>query len=255
MFSRSVRKCVNELQSLYMQGFIDYPRVDNDYLEPFETMELYPHKPLERLNRSLMPIKNQTLPLNKRNALLYLSQEGLIAPSQAYDYAATIDEYFDEVLEVRDAKMEETLSQVFSLLDDFLSANIGANSKEEQKRVVAQIDNEIYESLKKDDKIAFFSNEIFSFMPNCVTSQRKKKRTPKEIKKSFFDMMSEKEKERYKEELEFRHHRYIDECIKSFQGVQIEIEVNSCLTSEKNSEDVKPKKGIFVDKFKNYLKG
>jgi len=79
------------LESLYRSGLIDYPRVDNDYINDFP-YDLYPHQPLPKFEGDYLfqPFEEKELELNDKTILLELSNRRLITPANSLKILKTI---------------------------------------------------------------------------------------------------------------------------------------------------------------------
>jgi hypothetical protein len=91
------------LNQLYRRGIIEYPRVDNDYIQD-KPFTLYPHPPLypksnpenRKKNFFLSPLNDDEIDLNRRTYLLRLSNLRLITPATAPRYYRKLEEFFEE---------------------------------------------------------------------------------------------------------------------------------------------------------------
>ena len=65
-FKKDVKKCLNSLQINYASGNINYPRVENDYIENENCYELVAHLPMSQSNKKgFKPIKKEYGKKNK----------------------------------------------------------------------------------------------------------------------------------------------------------------------------------------------
>lgn len=98
-------KAYNTLDNLYRTGEIIYPRVDCSYIvdKPFDR---YPHPEIKttspiKFGMYLRPLLKPYYPLNKKTALLHLSNKRICTPSNAYSTFQFIDSYFDYTLQLK----------------------------------------------------------------------------------------------------------------------------------------------------------
>jgi len=116
---KRLKKGVNSLNASYYSGLIAYPRVDNTYIRPEFSLDLFPHPPISR--RIYKPlIKKDSIRINKDEMMLYLSSTRVITPRQIESTFDYIDYYLDDLLEARTKVRETEALKMISLLNDFL---------------------------------------------------------------------------------------------------------------------------------------
>ncbi|WP_172198561.1 hypothetical protein [Campylobacter sp. RM16188] len=214
-YAKKVKKYMNELQADYSAGFINYSRVENNYMPPEEAFELIPHKSLTPFNKALSPIKETELPLNKKNALLFLSQNRLITPSQAVNYAETLDEYFDNDLNFINENKKLELDRLFALMTKFLSAKLKTQELKTQENEIKSRYSKIYDSSRQIN-VGFYAVKSMTFFPN-IDGQSKKKRSPLEVRDSFWYKKYQEKKRLENEEALIERFEYLEECLLDFR--------------------------------------
>ena len=94
--NKSVASAVMKLQSLYYQGHIPYPRVDNDYIQD-KPYNLYPHPNLREYGfkgKLIMPLEKKEYRFSYKTLWLHLNNERLITPSTIMYYDTQLNKFF-----------------------------------------------------------------------------------------------------------------------------------------------------------------
>lgn len=94
--NKSVASAVMKLQSLYYQGYIPYPRVDNDYIQD-KPYNLYPHPNLREYGfkgKLIMPLEKKEYRFSYKTLWLHLNNERLITPSTIMYYDTQLNKFF-----------------------------------------------------------------------------------------------------------------------------------------------------------------
>lgn len=220
---QNVKKAVNYLQSDYISGYINYPRVENNYIPSEKAHELVAHSPLKQRGGNYAPIANSELSFNKENALLFLNQERLLNPSMCLSYAEMIDEYFDDNLSLLPGKRTEII-ELLGLLKIFLAEKLGIENLDEQERAVKNLSDQIYFNNQKSSMVFYEVKGIKFFQ----MSSTKKKREPLEVLESVWLKKYKDKKIKDKKDLLVRLD-YLAECNTHFkqktQDMQKRIEV------------------------------
>lgn len=176
-FHKQVKKSMNELQASYQAGLQNYPRVENTYIKNNDTFDFFPHKPLKPYSIFLTPIKKQKIKLNKKTSLLFLSEQRMITPAQADDFAKTIDEFFDADLNFINNNKKLELQNLFTLVNKFLENEFKTRDAVEQKNKFININKNIYKQNKLDNLIKFYRVPKIKLIP----MGNKKTTSPTEI--------------------------------------------------------------------------
>ena len=243
-FKREVKKAMNKLQVEYMSGNIDYPRVENSYIEPQNIFELVPHLPMRMTTAVFGPIKNKRLTLNKKTSLLFLSQKRLINPSQAISYAETIDEFFDEKLQFINNQKQEEFRQLYQMMQVFLSARLNLQSSTNIEETVKDKYAAIYNEPKKSS-IGFYKVDTL-FFSSIGNNNGKKRRTPVEVANSYLYKKNKRAKELINENFERR--QYLEECFVDFMHKSDENRTQALL----NSQNINKTQNIAFDRLKQF---
>jgi hypothetical protein len=112
----SAERGMRVLESLYHSSFIDYPRVDNDYITE-KPYDLYPHKPIRWQGEFFEPFQEDFLPLSDKTILLELSNRRLITPANSLSTLITLRKIFTPQLKPR-KKYRKLVEFVLSELSD-----------------------------------------------------------------------------------------------------------------------------------------
>ena len=214
-FKKDVKKCLNSLQINYASGNINYPRVENDYIENENCYELVAHLPMSQSNKKgFKPIKKEFLNLSKPSGLLLLNQARLANPSNVLSMAETMDEYFDSEMNVVSEEKEKEITELFRLARKFLAQKFIEKEKITQERLYTNKEKSVYKD--KDKKISFYKCNSLQFFTDALGSSGKKKRSPDEVRKSYASRLKKEEREKKEKEL-LRHYEYLAECLEDFR--------------------------------------
>ncbi len=242
-FKRQIKNAMNKLQVWYMSGGIEYPRVENNYFEPQKTFDLVPHLPMRMITTSFSPIKNKELPLNKKNSLLFLSQKRLVNPSQAVNYAESIDEYFDDNLNFINQQKQEEFRQLYKMMLDFLSNRLKIENEAQIEEAVKDRYAAIYNE-PKNSSIGFYNINTLFF--STITNNSSKRRTPIEVANSYLYKKNKRTSELINEN--FERKQYLEECFADFMQKSEENKRQAAL----NSQNVSKARNIAIDRLKKY---
>lgn len=246
-YVKQVKKYTQELQGDYLANLQDYPRVDNSFIERYELHDLTPHKELFAFNNSLSPIKQKELKLNKKNALLFLSQERLVSPSQAETYAESIDKYFDSELNFKSESLQKEVEILYSLFSDFMKENKNIHTQEEQEIFIKSNYSEIFTENKKTNT-GFYKIESVKLFPN-ITNSKKKRRSPISLLDVFMEEEHKKKKKK-KIEDEFKRTRRLDEALRDFLKKNEEKKQEILLQNQKIKK-INEENNAFLKKYSN----
>ena len=143
----SVKKSINLLQKLYMNGLVPYPRVSNDFeKKPF--FQLFPHPALPILKDINEPIKfdnpSKEIKVNKKTSLLFLSIIKIARPSTLEKTADKIDEFLDDNLDFINEKKRMEMIKIQELYLNFIKEN-SLTEKE-----LIESGNDLYSEMNKN---------------------------------------------------------------------------------------------------------
>lgn len=165
-----VKKSINILQKLYMNGLIPYPRVGNDF-ELKSYYQLFPHPPLPILNGINEPIKKEKIQVNKKSSLLFLNLLSIIKPSRIEKISEKIDDFFDEELQFINVEQQKILMEISSQFDVFLQ------TKNLTEKDLISLSNSYYaEDNKTMFEMTFKLYEFNKFIFNKENKEKKKNR-------------------------------------------------------------------------------
>lgn len=116
---KRLKKGINSLSASYYSGLIAYPGVDNTYIKPGKSFDLFPHPPISKRIYKTLSKKNQ-IDINKDEMILYLSATRIITPRQIESTFDYLDFYLDDLLNFRNQQKEEEALKMISLLNTFL---------------------------------------------------------------------------------------------------------------------------------------
>lgn len=216
-YAKEVKKCINNLQADYLKGFIDYPRVENNYIDFAETFEYFPHKPFSSnfSQSSYKPISNTTMSLNKKNSLLFLSNERLITPSMAYKYSVIIDEFLDSNLNFISSQKEQEFKLILQTMQEFLEQKLKIKNLQEQEKAIKQKHNSVFK--EKTNFLYFYKAPRYAFFKNATTKLNSKRyRSPQEIADYYYKKHKKEELDKKQLEELFIHKRNLQECFEDF---------------------------------------
>jgi len=137
---KEVLKIGKRLIRSYNKGLISYPRVSNDYIKS-PSFFSPTHVKFEAFNKYATGLNCKTYPLNKKTAILELTNAEILTPSTIENVFQTIDVYFDDELNVR-KEMEEKVSMLLNSFEDYLNirkGRIGVNDLCKDGRVSCPI--------------------------------------------------------------------------------------------------------------------
>jgi len=197
---KKVRGITRRLVKSYSKGLISYPRVSNNY-SPNPNYFQSPHVGFDVFDTYSSSLNKKDYPLNKKTAILELTNVEILTPATIENVFEVIDIYFDDNLKIK----QEMKSDLYKLLDNFerylesknkninelckdgqISDSLGqvniyrielspsAKSDEEQK----------YTTKSKKEKAANFTKKEKHFKASCLGdipilyTERKKKKTP-----------------------------------------------------------------------------
>ena len=176
---KKVNSGLSYLQKIYKIGVVAYPRVENNYIKE-KPFQFFPHPPLFAMNNLLKPLEEEELTLNKKTALLFLSNKRILSPANIKYFNKVIDKYLEEDLNIKKEK-EEELKKIFQLLDKFLKENDLTISK------IIKMYMSIFINNMKAKKILFDLQENKFFTLDFTISRLRAIRTffLKDIKNDF----------------------------------------------------------------------
>lgn len=214
-FVKNVKSCTNKLQADYLNSLIDYPRIENGYISKTQTFEFFPHKPFDsNISKEYATIKSKTLPLNKKNSLLFLSNERLIMPSQTVNFAKVIDNFLDDDLKFKDKRKEQEFEQILEILNNFLKNRLETDEKEKQEKAVIDKQRNFYHTFSP---LLFYKAPRYCFVRNISLGFKSKRaRSPQEILNIYYDKLKDEEKQKKKKDEFYRTKRSIRECLQDF---------------------------------------
>ncbi len=131
------------MQNLYKIGMINYPRVDNTFIEHNKAYDMHAHPGLTYSAKIFDGLKGEIITLNKKSATLFLSLIRVLSPSNIITYAELIDDFYEDDLAFVSKEKEKEANKLIQTLSTFMDES-GITQEEIIKRY-----RSIFEESKK----------------------------------------------------------------------------------------------------------
>lgn len=155
--AKKVRQTLRELDVTYRAGVNQYPRIDNNFIAASKAFDMYPHPPFSiGAGSKFHELAGETLSINKRGSLLFLSLLRLMSPANIPNYADFIDSFFDDNLLFISAEKEREALKIIDELAIFMQ-----DDEVTQQDIISE-----YESIftsSKQRNLSLYKMDSFSF--------------------------------------------------------------------------------------------
>lgn len=171
--TKRVRQTLRELDVTYRAGVHQYPRIDNNFIAASKAFDMYPHPPFSiGAGSKFHELTGETLTVNKKGSLLFLSLLRLMSPANIPNYADFIDSFFDDDLSFLNAEKEKEALRIIDELAVFMQ-----NDEVTQQDIISE-----YESIFTSSKQRNFS--LYK-MDSLSFETEEESRIPKYIPKAI----------------------------------------------------------------------
>jgi len=156
-----IKKALNYISQAYYAGFIPYPRVDNDFIMPVKSFDLFPHPSFPPINKRFEPLeKRAEIKVNKEELVLFLSLFHIITPAQIEGVVEYIEYYLDDNFEPHNEDLAMEIELVIKEYESFLEDH-NLTGKD-----ILALKDELFESSRQaNEEALLFHQESFNFYP------------------------------------------------------------------------------------------
>jgi len=178
--TQKVKQAMFNLNGLYYQGKIVYPRVDNSYFK--SDFNFFAHPDLKDINEFTKPLSRDIYPVNRNTILLYLGHKHLVSASTIISVNQFIDTTFDENLKPLNINyVSETIDKFLNFcnekkitINDYISSELSKytpkyiysirlkptliTKKSANEKEIAK-NNKEYKTIKQSINKDFFNDE------------------------------------------------------------------------------------------------